>query len=285
MKQLRYFLEALLLKILLIAFRALPLDTASWLGGFIARVVGPLFSAHKTAQKNLSLVLPEISKEEQQKILDGMWDNLGRVATEFSHFPDEQLHQRVTLHGMENLPPADKPTIFISAHLGNWELTYPVLHRHNIPITLVYRHANNPYVERMLARLREQYSNNMLAKGPRGAFKMARALKEGESFALLVDQKMNDGIKVPFFGQPAMTAPAVAQFALRYDMPIIPARIIRTKGSHFTGILYPPLNYQKTSDEKRDMLVIMTQINQLLESWIREHPEQWFWVHKRWPNS
>ena len=92
------------------------------------------------------------------------------------------------------------------------------------------------------------------------------------------------GFAVPFFGRPAMTAPAIAELALRYDMPIIPARVMRTHGCHFEATAYPPLVYEKTGDTARDTLAIMTQINALLESWIREYPAQWFWVHKRWPD-
>ena len=101
---------------------------------------------------------------------------------------------------------------------------------------------------------------------------------------MLVDQKMNDGIAVPFFGRDAMTAPALAQLAMRYDMPIIPARVVRRQGAHFDSVIYPPLAYEKTGDSARDTLAIMTAINAMLESWIRETPEQWFWVHRRWPN-
>ncbi len=125
----------------------------------------------------------------------------------------------------------------------------------------------------------------MLPKGGQGAVRLLRAIKNGQSLAMLVDQKMNDGIAVPFFGRDAMTAPAIAEFALRYDMPIIPVRVVRTKGCHFEATVYPPLEYEKTGDEEKDSLIIMTKINALLESWIREHPAQWFWVHKRWPKA
>ena len=82
-----------------------------------------------------------------------------------------------------------------------------------------------------------------------------------------------------------MTAPAIAELSLRYDMPLIPGRVMRTKGCHFKGTVYPPLDFEKTGDKEKDMLAIMTQVNALLESWIRENPEQWFWVHKRWPKE
>jgi KDO2-lipid IV(A) lauroyltransferase len=112
---------------------------------------------------------------------------------------------------------------------------------------------------------------------------MVRAIKGGHTLAMLIDQKMNEGIAVPFFGRDAMTAPAIAELALRYDMPIIPARVFRTKGCHFDARAYPPLVIEKTGDMEKDVLAIMTQINAQMEAWVREKPEQWFWVHQRWP--
>jgi KDO2-lipid IV(A) lauroyltransferase len=125
----------------------------------------------------------------------------------------------------------------------------------------------------------------MFPKGTRGAVKMARAIKNNEAIAMLIDQKMNDGIAVPFFGVDAMTAPAIAQLALRYDLPILPAYVLRKGGAHFEAHMFPALKYEKTGDTEKDTLTIMTAINTMLEGWIRAHPEQWFWVHRRWPNA
>ena len=133
-----------------------------------------------------------------------------------------------------------------------------------------------------MLKLRASRSANLFPKGRHGAVKMARAIKNNEAIAMLIDQKMRLGIPIPFFGRTAMTGTAIAELALRYDMPIIPARCIRTRGAHFEAIVYPPLAYEKTGDEKRDIENIMIAINNTLEGWIREHPAQWFWVHKRW---
>jgi KDO2-lipid IV(A) lauroyltransferase len=213
-----------------------------------------------------------------------MWDNLGRVAAELPHLPHEYLFQRIRVGGSEHIPQDGSAAIFFSGHLGNWELTYPIARKHGVPVTLIYREANNPYVDKVIFDLRSTQSAYLLSKGPRSAIKLARAIKSGHSLAVLIDQKMNDGIPVSFFGREAMTAPAIAELALRYNMPIIPARIVRSKGCHFEANVYAPLAITRTGDMEKDVYAIMTQINQMLESWIREHPEQWFWVHKRWPN-
>lgn len=280
-----HLIEAALLKMWLSACALLPIDSASWLGGFLGRAIGPCLGAHHTAQKNLAYIFPKMPDSERQAILAGMWDNLGRVGAELAHLSKEALARRVTVTGLEHLPPPDTPLLFVSGHLGNWELMPVMAAKHGRPLTLVYRQANNPFVDEMIARLRGAYAGNMFPKGPQGAIKMARAIKNNESLGMLVDQKMNDGIAVPFFGIEAMTAPAVAQLALRYRMPIMPVHIVRLQGACFECIVDPPLTYETTGNDERDALTIMTVINQRLESWIRAHPEQWFWVHKRWPKE
>ena len=285
MKTAKHLIEYIMLQILFTAFRALPLDIASYVGGFMARSIGPFLSAHKIANDNITMIFPTMPREEKRILLTKMWDNLGRVAAEIPHLSGDALFNRIEIAGLENLSKDNKPVIFFSGHLGNWELSYPILHRNNIPVTLIYRQANNLHVDKLIARIRGNQSDDMFPKGAKGAIRMLRAVKSGKSLAMLMDQKMNEGISVPFFGRPAMTAPAIAELALRHNMPLIPARIVRTSGAHFKAMVYPPLEYIRTGDEEKDTLMIMTQINLLLEEWIREHPEQWFWVHRRWPKD
>ena len=281
----KHRIEYIALRVLFAFFNALPLDVASFAGGFMARAIGPFMSAHKVAQDNLAMIFPDMDARKKSELLAAMWDNLGRSSAELSHLPNDELYQRMDITGLKNLPTPGTPTLFFSAHLGNWELGYPIAQHNGLPITLIYRRANNPYVDAFIAKIRGTQAADMLPKGAKGSLKIRRAIKDGLSLALLIDQKMNDGIPVPFFGRDAMTAPALAELALRYDLPLVPARVIRTKGAHFKAVIYPPLVYEKTGDEEKDALVIMTQVNQLLEVWIREHPEQWFWVHKRWPKA
>jgi KDO2-lipid IV(A) lauroyltransferase len=285
MSDLKNRLEAFVVNSLITAFKSLPLDAASFAGGFIARSIGPLLSAHRTAQKNLDMVFPDMRNADKRRILADMWDNLGRTSVELSHIAGNTLYSRMTIAGLENLPKPGERALFFSGHIGNWELNYSIAFRNGVPVTLIYRQANNPYTDKLITDLRRTQAKDIFPKGMRGAVKLARALKGGDSIALLIDQKMNDGIPVPFFGKEAMTAPAIAEYALRYNAPIIPARVIRTGGVHFDATVYPPLAFTPTGDREKDVLALMTLINQTLEGWIREHPGQWFWVHKRWPKS
>lgn len=285
LKKTKHYIEAVMLHLLFTAFRLLPLDAASFIGGWMARAVAPVLSANKTAYKNLSLVFPNLSEKEKQNILTKMWDNLGRTSAELAHLHNYYIVKRIEITGAENLPTQGIPAFLFSGHLGNWELLACVAQRHNRPITAVYREANNKLVDDIIAKIRSVRCVNLIPKGRQGAVKLARAIKNNEAIAMLVDQKMNDGISVPFFGRNAMTAPAIAELSIRYNMPIVPAQIIRKKGANFEGIVYPPINYTKTGNNEQDAYNIMLAINQILEGWVREHPEQWFWVHKRWPKN
>lgn len=284
MSWLRHRIEAAALWILFGLLRALPLDSASALGGWLARAIGPRLRAHRIAQENLRMVYPNRSEAERRAIITGMWNHLGRVAAELPHLPTEEMARRITVEGEEHLQP-ERPVLFFSGHIGNWELLPQVATRAGVKLALVYRLANNPLVDRVIARIRAQRTTAMVAKGPQGAVGLVRAIKGGLSIAMLIDQKMNEGIAAPFFGRTAMTAPALAQLALRYDMPIVPARVIRLSGARFKTVVSRPLAYEKTGDAARDTLAIMTEVNRTLEGWIHEHPEQWFWVHRRWPHS
>lgn len=286
-KELTHRFHAALVRGLFAFSRALPLDVASGLGGFLGRTLGPRVasSAQRAAIANLKLIFPDMGEDERNALLSRMWDNLGRTAAELPHLPSGKLYARVKVGGAEHFPPEGKNTLFFSAHYGNWELAGPMAHNHGVPLSVIYRHANNPIVDKLIADIRGTQCVSLFPKGPRGAVKMAHALKKGISMAMLIDQKMNDGIAVPFFGYDAMTAPAIAMLALRYDLPIIPARVVRTHGAHFEGTVFPPLAYEKTGDNEKDILAIMTAINKMLEDWIRQHPEQWFWVHRRWPKE
>jgi KDO2-lipid IV(A) lauroyltransferase len=283
LEKIKHKIEAFALTILFKAFTMLPLDIASALGGWLAWTIGPFLSAHKTARMNLQAAFPDLTNRERNKILDGMWENLGRNVAELTHLPKNDFIKRIKITGAKNMPEKGKAGFLFSGHLGNWELLACVAQHYERPITAIYRGANNPLVDEIISKIRASRYLHLVPKGGQGAVKIIRAIKNKEAIGMLVDQKMNDGIEVPFFGRPAMTAPAIAELALRYDVPILPARVIRTKGAHFEVIIYPPLAYTKTGDTAQDTLTIMTAINSTLESWIREHPDQWFWVHKRWP--
>lgn len=283
-----YALQAIALALFLGLCRILPVDWASGLGGWIGRTVGPLLGQNRKAARNLARAFPDNSVETNARILRGMWDNLGRVIAEYPHLPRicaKLEGGRVEVVGIETiraLATDEKPGILFGAHLANWEVQ-PFIARHTgLELALIYRAPNNEWVDRLLRRLRD--APLLFRKGQEGARALFSLLRGGGHVAMLVDQKMNDGIAVPFLGRDAMTAPAIAQFGLRLGCVIVPVRTERLRGARFRITVYPPLEMPNSGDRTADELAVMTTINGIVEDWVRARPEQWLWLHRRWPD-
>lgn len=283
-KRLRYALETFLVYVFYFVFRLLPVEAASVAGGKIARRIGPHLPSSAVARRNLSFALPDTSAVAHAEIIAGMWENLGRVMAEYPHLHD--LRSRVEIVGGEYLAAvrgSGKPAIFFGAHLANWEIGTVAARTAGVEMYPVYRRPNNPGVDRLLYRARGAGAMGQIAKGAAGAREMLAVLKNNGSLAVLMDQKLNEGMAVPFFGRDAMTATAVASFALKFNCPLHPVRVERLEGCRFRMTVYPPLPVRRTEDKVQDVKVILTEINRQLENWIRERPEQWLWIHRRWP--
>ena len=290
----RYVLEGAAAWMVFGFFGLLSLDRASNMGGWLGRVVGPRLKVSEVARRNLARAFPEKSQDRIEELVTAMWDNLGRVMAEYPHLDQLRLYDeegrwpgRVTVEGAEYLDllrDDGKPGIFFSAHLGNWEINPMLAVQRGLALTLVYRAPNNPLVDALLRRARRSITQSFTAKGGAGAKDSLRVLREGGHLALLADQKMNDGIAVPFFGREAMTAPALARLALKFGCPVVPAKVVRTDGARFHMTLYPPLDMPDSGDRQADVTAVMGQVNELIEGWVRETPEQWMWVHRRWPD-
>lgn len=287
----RHPLEAVGATLVWIIFRILPLDWASNFGGWLARSIGPKLKLSGRADRNIRRAFPDIDDDSVEKIIYGMWDNLGRTVAEFPHlssFTFDGSNPRIHIDGREHLisfRDDDAPGFFVSAHIGNWELAPLTAFAHDVPSMFVYREANNRLVEKLYMQGRKLYQNMMIPKGGEGAKQTIKALKDGKHIGVMIDQKMNDGIPVPFFGIDAMTAPAVAQMALRFNCPILPARVIRKSGARFCIDIAAPIYAKDTGDKIKDTKQFMIEINAIVEGWVREHPEQWLWLHNRWPDT
>jgi Kdo2-lipid IVA lauroyltransferase/acyltransferase len=287
--QLRHRLPASAAAICFGIFGLLPLDWASALGGALARHIGPFLGISKRARLNLRRALPELSDREITRIIDDMWDNLGRVAAEYPHLRKIRVFKpggRVETHGLEHIDravTAGRQMIIFSGHLANWEVAMLAAVQYGISVSQIYRAANNPLMDRMITRFRGNAAE-LIPKGSIAARRAIATLRRGAHLTMLADQKMNDGIPVLFFGRAAMTAPALAVLALRFDCDAIPARVERLPGARFRLTVYPPLPLPRSGDHHADVAMLMTRVNQTLEAWIRDRPEQWFWLHRRWPD-
>jgi KDO2-lipid IV(A) lauroyltransferase len=282
-------LEALAAGLAFRAFGALPIDSASAIGGALGRLIGPLLGISGQARRNLQRALPELSDREISGIVAAMWDNLGRVAAEYPHLREIRVFERggrVETHGFEHIDraiAAGRRMIIFSAHIANWEIGMLAAVQYGIRVAQIYRAANNPLVDRMITRFRGE-GGELIPKGAVAARRAVATLRHGAHLTMLADQKLNDGIPVPFFGRPAMTTSALASLALRFDCDVLPARVERLKGAHFRLTVFPALPLRRSGNPHADVADLMAQVNAVLESWVRDCPEQWFWVHHRWPD-
>ncbi len=282
-----YRLEAVGVWLLVAIFRALPLDAASFLGGWLARRIGPLTGAHRTAVENLRHALPALQGTALQAVLKGMWDNIGRTAAEYPHLKTLMVdNARIEIIDPKGVAKRLKDDgiggVLVGMHYGNWELSTIPGFRQGIAQHIFFRAPNNPYVDAMLKKLRSPLHQNYLAKGAEGGRQAINLFRKGAHIGMLVDQKLNEGLAAPFFGRDAMTTSAPATFARRLDIPIVTDRVMRLKGARFR-IYVEEVEIAKTEDQRADILATTKQINGLFEAWIREDPSQWFWVHRRWP--
>lgn len=282
-------LEAALLWLGLALFRMLGAERASNFGGRLARTVGPLLPWSERARRNLRFVMPELSKAEIEEIVRSTWQNSGRVFGEMTYMehmvetgrafalPEDVAVLRAAKEG-------ERPIICVGAHLSNFELVSAVAASYGFPLTAVYRAPNNPIVDRMWRRLRP--TTEMLPKGAEGARGAMRALSKGGNLALLVDQKFNEGIAVPFFGKPAMTTPAPAHFAARFKAPIILGWVERLGPARYQvrAELVEPVEPKGRSVAERNAAATATtaKISKRLEHHIRPNLADWFWLHRRW---
>ena len=288
LKKIRYLLEAIIVKFGLFFFYALSPKKASDIGAIISKFVGKKIAVHNLAYKNLSKALPNLLQQDKEKILDEMWKNLGRIVAEFPHVAKSSPQSLAnfveisqdSLTNIEALKNLGKGGIIFSGHIGNWEVGPKVLIQNGIKVATVYRPLNNPYVEKMTASLR---GVEMIEKGSAGSRRIIEVIKEGGFVVILADQKVSEGESVKFFYDDAITATSIARIALRYNIPLVPARIIR-KGDDFKfyAEVEKPLVIEKDGDIKLEALSITRLINLKLEEWITQYPSQWFWVHDRW---
>lgn len=291
-KPVQFALERLAVRMLFALSRALGPRRASDLGGALARRVGPLLPVARVGRENLARALPERSAAERARILRGAFENLGRTVAELPHLPALSWQ----IEGGEHLAPLAArggPAILVSGHIGNWEVLPPALSRLGIRMGSVYRAADNPFVDALLNGMRARAVGGeplpMFPKGAQGARAALKFLSGGGVLGMLADQKLNDGIPVPLLGRMAMTAPAPAQLALRFGCPVIPGRVQRLGPCRFRLVVEPPLAVPAHSpagtDRQAAIAAVTRAINDRLSAWIRERPEEWLWLHRRWPKA
>jgi len=290
-----YRLEAAAASLLIGLFRMLPVDAASSLGGRLARVVGPRLAASRKALRNIDRSFPELDAPRRQAILAESWENFGRTLAEYPHLVTlrREWHARVEMigaHHLAALATDGRPGIAVTGHFANWELAAMACALQGLDLTFVFRRPNNPYVARRLAAARAVLGGSMVPKGRGAAKELIATMRRGGHAGLLVDQKLNEGIPVPFLGRDAMTGTVMADLALKFDAPAVPIRVTRLTDARgrmqarFRVEAFPPLDLPRTGNARTDIAAAMGRVNDLLGDWVRACPGQWLWQHRRWPD-
>lgn len=290
---LRHRAEYLLVLGLFFLFRLTGLKYGPALAGAVTGFAGPrIRSLSKRAEDNLRVSFPDWTEEQIAETVKDVWVNLGKFGAEFSHlekFIPYTKNSRVSVSGSDRLRAIarkDRPAILVSGHFANWEVMSIVFHHTGLPYSLVYRPANNPLVDELIIHRRaEVMTRHQIPKGKKGARNLVSSLAAGRSLAMLMDQKLNDGISVPFMGRQAMTAPAAARLARKFGLAVIPVSITREKDSRFHVTVHEPLEAGTGDGSREDIHALTEGINRFLESCIRNRPGEWLWLHRRWPRK
>jgi len=286
------WLLAQILFVLLKAARLLPTGAALNTGGWLARNLGPFLPEHRVAKKNLAAAFPEMSKQQRKKILTGAWDNLGRTGVEyvfldrfFDFDPEAPDAGRFEIEGIERfmaIRDSGKPAILFSAHLANWEVLAVCAAAFDLDMTALFRPPNNAFVAERLDRVRRETMGGLVPTMTGAAIALSGALERGGRVGLLVDQFYHRGPGLTFFGRKARTNPMLGVLARRFDCPVYGARTIRLAGGRFRLELYGPYDLPRDKSGEIDIDETMQLVTSIVEGWVREHPDQWLWMHRRW---
>lgn len=276
------------------AFKLIPVNIATNMAAGAVRGLGPLLPRHRTGMKNLALAFPEKNIRERRRILAMMWDNLARTAVEYIHLetlfdfdPDNPGKGRIDVQGadkFEKLIREDKPAILFTGHLANWELLPVCAHKYGLSIASLYRMPNNPYIARRIADIRARVMGDLISSGPGAVYRLMATLDSGGRIGVLVDQKFRarSGLMIPFFGHAAKTNPLLGKLAREYDCPVHGARVIRLAHGRFRLEITDEISLPRDTEGRIDTRLAMVAVTRIVEDWIREYPEQWLWIHRRW---
>ncbi len=270
--------------------RLFPVDVASDLGAAIFKALGPLTGLRKLVRKNLDLAFPDKDEAWKARVTTAQWDNLGRTFAELIMMDRISVaNGRVVVENMERLKDikaSGKPVVFISGHFANFEIMPSAILEAGIACQITYRAINNPYIDKRVRTARARYGVKLFApKGGDGAKEILSGMARGESAALMNDQKFNRGVATPFFGRIVETAPGPTKFAQKFGTSLQPMSVHRLGKARFKVVVHEPITVDNTGHKSQDIDATVCKITKFIENVVRERPEEWFWVHKRWPND
>jgi len=285
MKYIKYLIQFLLAIIFFIICKLLGPKISSDLGGVIFEKIGPYFRSKKLIHSNIKNSITDIHPDDLNKMVESMWNNYGRVFAEYifiKNFRLGKLSSKIKVDGQEILDEIknqNKQVIFFSGHFGNFELMAMHLEKTGINLSAIYRPLNNIFLNLIMERIRKKYiCKNQIKKGIGGMKKLINLKKNNTCTALMIDQRVSEGILSNFFNRKALTTTIPAQLVKKFNIPVIPIHIERIKNINFKITVNKPIFF----DQNETIQSITDKLNKELERMILIKPEQWIWSHNRW---
>ena len=282
MKILKYFLQFLFVIILFLIFKIIGLKYSSKLSGNIFSFLGPFFRSNKICHKNLIFAFPDLNEYERQKILKNMWLNYGKIFSEYLFINKLKTTDNLIIKNqmmLEKIKKRKEPVIFISGHFNNFELMAMHLERSGIDVAAIYRPLNNIFLNPIMEYIRKKYiCKKQIKKGISGTKEILKQYKNGTSIALMIDQRVSEGIKSNFFGHEALTTTIPAQFVKKFNTKIVPVYIERLADDKFHLEILEEISFSKNET----LGDITANLNKVLENMIKKNADQWIWTHNRW---
>ena len=285
MNKIKYFFQFIFVIVMFLIFKILGIKLGSLLGGKLFQIIGPIFRSKKLIIENIRRALPNISKNELISIYNSMWENYGRVFAEYvfmKKFRNDQLTENISIEGKEILQEIiikNQKVIFISGHFSNFELMAMQIEKMGVKVAAIYRPLNNLYLNSIMEKIRKKYiCKHQIKKGVGGLKELIKLNKEGFSTALMIDQRVSQGIKSSFFNQEAYTTTIPAQLVKKFGMSVVPIFIERFDEIKFKMTVYKPLSFE----ENESIENITNKLNRILEKMILKNPNYWIWSHNRW---
>ena len=285
MKNIKYFIQFLLIVISFVIFKLLGVKFSSNLSGKIFEKIGPFFRSKRIIQSNIKRAFPNTNLEDIEKISKSMWNNYGRIFAEYifiKDFRSGNLSSKIEIDGegiLEEINKSKKQVVFVSGHLSNFELMAMCIEKSGIKLSAIYRPLNNIFLNKIMERIRKKYiCKNQIKKGIGGLKQLINLKKKNYSTALMIDQRVSEGILSNFFNEKALTTTIPAQLIKKFNIAVVPIYIERIEGINFRIKVNNPINFpQETSIQN-----ITDELNQILEKMIYKNPNQWIWSHNRW---
>ena len=285
MKTIKYFFEFLFISILLIIFRLFGVKLSTKLSSFLGLLLGPFFRSKKKIISNIKKALPNLSEENIELLINEMWKNYGRILSEYMFIKkirNSNDKNFLVIEGKEILDEiriSKKPVVFVSGHFNNFELMAMQIEKSGINLAAIYRPLNNTFLNIIMERIRKKHiCQNQIKKGRSGTRELLNFFKNGFSIALMIDQRVSEGIKSDFFGHPALTTTIPAQLVKKFECSVVPVYIERVKETSFRLKINKPIIYEKNASIEE----ITKDLNKWLEKMILNNPSQWIWSHNRW---